>query len=125
MLVHYAVDTTRLPRHKQWEERFLPHDCKGLDKLVRELKLKFQVGPVLHGHMHVPYLYNHDSTQVVSATTTCERGGPNGFFVIKFLDTGEIRAEHHLWNGVRFGPDPDTSLSKSIEMYQPVPHKAA
>jgi predicted phosphodiesterase len=117
MLVHYAVDIQRLPRQKQWEERFLPHDCKGLDELVSELRAKFQFGPVLHGHMHVPYLYNHDGAQVVSATTTCERGGPNGFFVIKMLDTGEIRTEHHLWNGLRFAPDPDTSLSKSIEVY--------
>jgi predicted phosphodiesterase len=117
MLVHYAVDIKRLPRHKQWQESFLPHQCEGLDDLVSELRKKFQLGAVLHGHMHVPCLYNHDGAQVVSATTTLGQGGPNGFFVLKVLDTGEIRAEHHVWNGIRFAPDPDTSLNKSIALY--------
>jgi hypothetical protein len=117
MLVHYAVDIKRLPRHKQWQESVLPHQCEGLDDLVSELRHKFQLGAVLHGHIHVPCLYNHDGAQVVSATTTFGQGGPNGFFVLKVLDTGEIRAEHHVWNGIRFAPDPDTSLNKSIALY--------
>ncbi len=116
MLVHYAVDIKRLPREKRWQERFLPHDCKGLGEMLIQFRAEFQITLALHGHMHIPYLYNHSSVQVVSATTASEREGPNGLFIIKTIDTGEIRAEHHRWNGLRFTADPDTTLTKPLEL---------
>jgi 3',5'-cyclic AMP phosphodiesterase CpdA len=114
LLVHYAVDLSRLPRSHQWAEKFLPHACEGLDDLVTALRTGFQLQLVIHGHMHVAWLYNHGGVQVVSSSSTTSRGGSNGFFVLKFFDNNEIRAEHHCWTGNRFTADPEASLSKPL-----------
>ena len=117
MVVHYAVDISRLAQHPLWVERLLPHDCKALDDTLQEFRVEFQISLALHGHLHVPGLYNHKGVQVVAASTTTEQKGPNGFFVLKILDSGEIRAEHHCWTGSRFTADPDTTLSKQLVLF--------
>ena len=116
-IVHYAVDISRLAGRRKWGERFLPHECQGLDDFVSDLRTEFKFSLALHGHMHIAGLYNHGGIQVVSATTTSEQNGPNGFFLLKLLGTGEIRAEHHSWTGKRFTADPDASLTKQLEIY--------
>jgi len=122
VLVHYAVDASRLSQHTKWEEKVLPHSCKGIEEMITELRLKYEINVALHGHLHIPGLYNYKAVQVVAATTATEQKGPNGFFVLKVLDTGEIRAEHHCWTGTRFTADPDNSLNKQLMVF---PHGAA
>jgi predicted phosphodiesterase len=122
MLVHYAVDISRLTDHPLWVEKLLPHDCKGLDDALERFRVEFQINMAFHGHLHIPGLYNHKGVQVVAASTTTEQKGPNGFFIVKILDTGEIRGEHHCWTGSRFTADPDTTLNKQLVLF---PHGVA
>lgn len=117
LLVHYAVDGSQLKGRPTWGETLLPHECIGLDKLVADLKTDFKFSLALHGHLHVPGLYRYHGVHVAAATTTSEKKGPNGFFVLKLLDTGEIRAEHHRWTGKTFAPDPEPSLNRPLEVY--------
>ena len=114
LLVHYAVDLPRLPRSRQWSEKFLPHGCEGLDDLVATLRTEFQFQLAIHGHMHVAWLYNHGGVQVISSSTASGKSGNNGFFVLKFSDNNEIRAEHHCWTGNRFTPDPEKPLTRPL-----------
>jgi 3',5'-cyclic AMP phosphodiesterase CpdA len=114
LLVHYAVDLSRLPRSRQWSETFLPHGCQGLDNLVAALRTGFQFQLAIHGHMHVAWLYNYGGVQIVSSSTASGKGGNNGFFVLKFFDNNEIRAEHYCWTGNRFTPDPEPPLTKQL-----------
>jgi len=117
VLVHYAVDISRLTDHPLWVEKLLPHDCKGLDDALEQFRVEFQINMALHGHLHIPGLYNHKGVQVVAASTTTEQNGPNGFFIVKILDSGEIRGEHHRWTGSRFTNDPDTTLNKQLVLF--------
>jgi hypothetical protein len=80
------------------------------------MREKYQLSLALHGHLHRPLLYNFNDVQVISATTATrvDKSGKTGFFLIKVLDTGTIRAEHHVWTGVDYTPDPDQNLSRDV-----------
>jgi predicted phosphodiesterase len=112
MLVHYAVDTKKVIGSVKPSEVIVPHGCEGLDEAVAKLAKDFQVNVVIHGHLHSPALYNHSGAQVIACTTTTQQNGHRGFFLMKFLDTGELRVEHHVWNGAAFAADPNKSLNK-------------
>jgi predicted phosphodiesterase len=114
LLVHYAVDEKRFK--STLEELILPHGCEGLGSLVELLRNQFQLDMVLHGHLHVPLLYNYMGVQVVAATTATrvDENRKTGFFLIKVFDTGNIVAEHHSWNGVAYAPDPNSALNREV-----------
>ncbi len=116
LLVHYAIDFRRVLGSNAVDiaNYILPHECKGIEELRQELAAKFGFGLALHGHLHVPALYAYKGTQTVADTTTTQYGGRNGFFVLKFFDTGEMRAEYHSWNGAAFAADPDRSLTQRL-----------
>ncbi|HXA85326.1 MAG TPA: hypothetical protein VNZ47_09640 [Candidatus Dormibacteraeota bacterium] len=114
LIVHYAVDERRFPPGRA--QGIVPHQCDGLGELVNMLKREYQLSIALHGHLHHPLLYNFNGVQVISATTATrvDKGTKTGFFLMKVLDSGTIRAEHHLWTGVAFTPDPDKNLSRDV-----------
>jgi hypothetical protein len=114
LVVHYAVDESQFP--SGLAHLILPHECVGLGGLVNKLKEKYQISMALHGHLHYPLIYNFNGVQVISATTATrvDQGTKTGFFVMKIEDTGTIRAEHHVWTGVAYTPDPDKNLSRDV-----------
>jgi hypothetical protein len=113
LLVHYAVDDHAvLGVVPHPEEIALPHGCEGLSELVGELKPDLDL--VIHGHLHRPKVYNHEGVQVISATTTTQKGGYNGFFLVKFFKSGDVRAEHHKWRENGFSVDDDSDLNVRI-----------
>jgi len=114
LVVHYAVDLSLFPGLKT-ESLILPHECEALARLVSDLRTKVQLSLVLHGHLHIPKIYSA-GVPVIAASTTTQKGGYNGFFVLKFLNTGEMRAEHHRWFGTGYLPDPDASLTRTIAL---------
>jgi calcineurin-like phosphoesterase family protein len=113
LVVHYAVDDrvvlgpTPLP-----QELVVSHHCDGLDSFVEELADNLHF--VLHGHLHRARIYNHCGVPIISATTTTQVDGENGFFVIKFLASGDIVPEHHKWNSNGFTLDDSTDLKARI-----------
>ena len=114
LLVHYAVDDARFGLGL--EELVLPHACEGLKALVDMLISEFQLGLILHGHLHSPLMYNYNGAQVISATTATrvDKGRKTGFYMIKVSQSGTVQAEHHLWTGIDYTLDPDRSLSGSL-----------
>jgi folate-dependent phosphoribosylglycinamide formyltransferase PurN len=76
---------------------------------------------VLHGHLHVPLLYNYNGVQVISVSTSTrvDENGQTGFYLIKVFDSGSIVAEHHLWTGVTYTPDPSNTLTKDLGYFPP------
>lgn len=114
LLVHYAVNDLCVSGSKQaLDDLILPHACVGLDSLVRELRSHIHL--IAHGHLHVPKLYNFGGVPVIAATTTTQKGGENGFFLLKVGKTGEMEAQHHIWNGAGFALDPRGSLNRPLE----------
>lgn len=111
MLVHYAADIRSVIGLKL-ESLILPHNCLGLDNLIGDLGQELDL--VLHGHLHFPKIYQHMGTPIISASTTTQKDGYNGFFLLKFFRSGEIRTEHHRWFGTGFLPDPEPSLKRTI-----------
>jgi len=113
LLVHYAVDSGRVcGTGGALNNLLLPHDCKGLDQLVKTLSGDIHL--VIHGHLHRPKLYRHADVPIVAASTTTQRGGENGFFVLRFFASGEIAAEHHLWRGTGFVLDSRGELNQVL-----------
>ena len=114
LLVHYAVDEGRFP--SGLDEMVLPHQCDGLGDLVNMMREEYQLSLAMHGHLHHPLLYNFNGVQVVSATTATREDKPKktGFFLLKVLDSGTIRAEHHYWTGVDYTRDPDKNLTNDV-----------
>ncbi len=111
LVVHYAVDALRVCGLRQeLQNLVLPHECKGLDSLVDELKNELHL--VVHGHLHKAKLYRHGGVPVVAATTTTQRGTENGFFLLKFFASGEIGAEHHRWLKTGFLLDSNSELNQ-------------
>src|SRR6266496_4614835 len=98
LVVHYAVDDGQFSSGLQ---KILPHECDGLGNLVKALQEQYQLSMAMHGHLHQPLIYNFNDVQVLSAgtATRVDKGAKTGFFVVKVLDSGTIRAEHHIWNG--------------------------
>jgi len=117
LVVHYAVDLSRFPGLKV-ESLILPHECEDLGRLVGDLGARAELNLVLHGHLHMPKIYNHMGVPVVAASTVTQKRGDNGFFLLKFFSTGEIRAEHHRWFGTGFLPDPSPTLNRTIVVPQ-------
>lgn len=113
MLVHYAVDLSKFKRNAGLRARFfhaaanlaVPHNCEGLPELVAKLGKEYQLSSVLHGHLHEKVIYPHCGVTVVASTTVTQDSHNNGFFILKVLDTGELVAEHHVWDGAQFVPD--------------------
>lgn len=115
LIVHYAVDVEIvLGPAPHAEELVLSHRCAGLDNLVKELRP--YVDFVLHGHLHRPKIYNHCGVPVISATTTTQKDGWNGFYIIKFLASGDIVFDHHKWNENGFTKDDTAELSARVSL---------
>jgi 3',5'-cyclic AMP phosphodiesterase CpdA len=113
LLVHYAVDDrVVLGPAPHAQELIVSHRCEGLDELIRELGNSVDL--VLHGHLHRPKIYNHAGVPIISATTTTQKDGENGFFVIKFMASGDIVVDHHKWNGNGFMRDQRAEMSVRI-----------
>jgi hypothetical protein len=117
LLVHYAVDDRAvlgsvLPR----DELVLPHSCIGLDNLIKDLSGDLHL--VVHGHLHCPRIYNHCGVSVISATTTTQKDGNNGFFVLKFYNSGDLITEHHRWVGSGFVLDDNQDLNVRMSLSQ-------
>lgn len=117
LLVHYAVDDRAvlgsvLPR----DELVLPHSCIGLNNLIKNLSRDVHL--VVHGHLHCPRIYNHCGVNVISATTTTQKDGNNGFFVLKFYDSGDLLTEHHRWAGSGFVLDTNQDLNVRMSLPQ-------
>jgi calcineurin-like phosphoesterase family protein len=117
LLVHYAVDDRAvlgsvLPR----DELVLPHSCVGLDNLVKDLSRDLHL--VVHGHLHCARIYNHHGVKVISATTTTQKNSKNGFFVLKFYDSGDLITEHHKWTGSGFVLDESRDLNVRMSLTQ-------
>ncbi len=115
LLVHYAVDDRAvlgsvLPR----DELVLPHSCAGLDNLIKDLSRDLHL--VVHGHLHCARVYNHCGVSVISATTATQKDGNNGFFVLKFYDSGDLLAEHHRWTGSGFVRDTNQDLNVRMSL---------
>lgn len=115
LLVHYAIDIRRvLGQGVEVENLILPHECDGIEKLCGELASKYGFNLGVHGHLHAPALYVCNGMQVVADTTSTQNAGSNGFYLLKFFDTGEMRAEYHSWNGAAFALDPNRSLTQRL-----------
>ncbi len=113
LLVHYAVDDrvvlgpAPLP-----QELIVSHHCTGLDSLVESLADTLSL--VIHGHLHRAKVYNHCGVPIISATTTSQVQGENGFFVLKFLSSGDIVPDHHKWARNGFAKDDSVDLRTRI-----------
>jgi hypothetical protein len=117
LLIHYAVDDKAvLGSDPHFEEFVLPHYCEGLGSLISSLKADLHL--VIHGHLHRPKVYNHDGVQVISATTATQKGGYNGFFILKFFASGDVVTEHHKWvvNGFAADLNPDLNVRFSLPL---------
>jgi hypothetical protein len=113
LLVHYAVDDRAVLGVLPSPEEFaLPHECKGLGDMVRELSEDLHF--VVHGHLHYPKVYNHKGVQVIAATTTTQKKGYNGFFILKFFASGDVLTEHHRWGANSFSMDDNPDLNVRI-----------
>lgn len=113
LVVHYAVDVQSVCGvRKELENLILPHECKGLAELIDELSEELHL--VLHGHLHKAKLYKRSGVNVVAATTTSQRGDENGFFLLKFFESGEIATEHHRWYKNGFLLDSNASLNQLL-----------
>jgi predicted phosphodiesterase len=113
ILVHYAVDDRMvLGPAPQPQGLVLSHRCNGLDSLIKDLAPSLNL--VLHGHLHCPRIYNHHGVPVISTTTTTQKDGVNGFFVMKLLTSGDIVIDHHRWNVNGFMKDETAELSVRI-----------
>jgi hypothetical protein len=113
LLVHYAVDERVVfgPAPKA-QEFVVSHRCDGLDTLIEELSESVHL--VVHGHLHHPKIYNHCGVPVAAATTLSQRHGENGFFVVKFMTSGDIVLDHHKWNENGFVRDESEELRVRI-----------
>lgn len=118
MLVHYAVDPSSCRQQESAGQRLvariLPHECDRIGEVVKSLGKDYQVSSVLHGHLHSSAIYDYEGVQVLSAATATQDKSSNGFFVLKVLDTGELRAEHHTWNGAGFVLDSQGSVNQKL-----------
>lgn len=114
LLVHYAVDPWQVHGYMlPLQEWFLPHSCPGLGELIASLRSDLRL--VIHGHLHHPKIYNTQGVQVISATTTTQRSRRgNGFFLLKFFASGDIRVEHHKWGKNGFIQDPTSELNMTL-----------
>jgi DNA repair exonuclease SbcCD nuclease subunit len=90
MVVHFAVDLRQVHELPRVQESILPHECDGLDRLVQNVRSRFGLDLVVHGHLHKPALYQHARVPVLAVTTATQEDGENGFHIVKFSDTGEI-----------------------------------
>lgn len=117
LLIHYAIDAQRVMENKDHlEDLVVPHECVGLEKLIGELRSHLNL--VLHGHLHIPKVYVHQGVPIVSATTTTQKNGNQGFFVLTFSDAGDVKIAHHKWLKTGFLPDPDPELNQLIANYR-------
>src|SRR5260221_975910 len=85
-------------------EFVLPHKCYGVKSLLKNLAGEIDL--LIHGHLHRPKVYAFDGTQVLSATTTSQIEGYNGFYLLKFHER-EIVAESYKWMGNDFSLEED------------------
>jgi 3',5'-cyclic AMP phosphodiesterase CpdA len=118
LLVHYAVDERMvLGPFPRVQELAVSHRCEGLYELIKDLSLSLDL--VLHGHLHCPRIYNHYGVPVISATTTTQIGGANGFYVMKLLASGDMVFNHHKWNENGFKDDETAELNVRIARTPP------
>jgi predicted phosphodiesterase len=113
LVVHYAVDrlavTGGLPSVPEW---FVPHDCEGLAELVEQNT--DSIDAVIHGHLHVPRVYNISGVPIVSLDSVSQQGEKNGFFVLIVSKSGGLSVSHHVWNGATFHLDPDPEYTRPL-----------
>jgi 3',5'-cyclic AMP phosphodiesterase CpdA len=117
LLIHYALDESKIPFSRGLKENLkervhvglVPHSCGGVPEFLDDVGREFRFA--IHGHLHTPKLYNYGGLPIVSVDTTTQHGTRNGFFLLKYFESGAIRAEHHRWNVNAFQPDPTEDLN--------------
>ena len=114
LVVHYAVDVeTVLQGRANPSLYILPHGCVGLDSVVARLAENLDL--VVHGHLHVPSVYNVGGVPIIAVGTVSQKGSPtHGFFLLKFARSGQVYAEHHIWRGHGFKKDADPALTRTV-----------
>ena len=86
----------------------LPHQCDGIERIMPFFK--GAVNAVVHGHLHRAELDTVDGVRIISAGTVCQKNNKqNGMFLLKVYDTGQLHAEHHVWDDNWYRPDPERS----------------
>jgi Calcineurin-like phosphoesterase superfamily domain len=104
LVLHYAVAQSA----SIVLNTMLPHECDGIERIVP--LFKDTVNAVVHGHLHRAELDIVDGVRIVSAGTVCQKNNKqNGMFLLKMYDTGQLRAEHHVWDDNWYKPDPEHS----------------
>jgi 3',5'-cyclic AMP phosphodiesterase CpdA len=113
LMVHYAVDVARvLGTSSAIKSLGVPHQCDGLNDLVTDLRSHFHL--VIHGHLHQSRIYDQEEVPVVAITTTTQRGGDNGFFLLKLFSNGDLLSEHHRWHQTGFLPDDRQEFNQTL-----------
>jgi hypothetical protein len=111
LMIHYALNESRLDR---WSptELVVPMKCTGAE-LLAEFSSDFTFA--IHGHRHKPTLYEFTGRSarskadrglpVISVGSTTQRSpgykrlsDAKGFYVVTFLEAGEIHAQHYCWS---------------------------
>jgi len=103
LLVHYAADDTQVAgRRQRVFDLVLPHQCEGLNEMLRDVNSGIDL--LIHGHLHRPAAYAHSGVQVLAATTTTQMlEKRNGFHLLKFYGR-ELHAEEFMWDEHTFVP---------------------
>lgn len=116
LVIHYAVHfgrATKMSADLAALNYVLPHECDGVDELFEEL------GPdaidfAIHGHLHIARKYNFQGVPVLSTGSVSQLDAePNGFHVLKFMNSGQVYAEYHVWGEGGFDIDPDENGERS------------
>ena len=112
LLIHYPADFPIASGLNGFAHNVvLKHDVDGIGKLLSAIP-QGAIHFAVHGHLHNPGLYSVGGFPVLSLGTTFQLGASvNDFYLVTVSDSGQIRAEHHVWSKDKTGFCPDPSLS--------------
>jgi len=117
LVIHYAIDfkrATDMSLRQALLNSLVPHECDGVERLFDSLGPE-AIDCAIHGHLHIPRLYVFKGVPVVSVASASQLNAkPNGFHILKFMNNGNVIAEHHVWTPAGFDRDPDPSRSGSL-----------
>jgi hypothetical protein len=112
LLIHYPINFGIASNlNGKAHNLFLKHDVDGIEKLLDTIP-RGSIDFAAHGHLHIPGFYSYGGFPVLSLGTTLQRdSSSNDFYLVTVSDSGQIRAEHHVWHESKTGFRHDPSLS--------------
>jgi predicted phosphodiesterase len=114
MVIHYPVDYAAAREGSALGNLVVPHHVQDIDRLLDALP-QGTIDFAVHGHLHNPGVYNHRGIPVVSVGTAFQRKATvNDVFLVKVFESGQIRAEHHVWHKTGFELDDNPKYHRAL-----------